>query len=102
MTNVLSNLTINRKLKAYGNLSNTTAIIRETPDSKSSEKKNKQVLEIWKNGYLFNSVDLQLFDKHGKVYTDGITKLVSISATTKIIYISHDHFMFHQFILTSY
>lgn len=48
-----------------------TAIIRETPDTKSSEKKNKQILEIWKDNCLWNSVDLQHLDKHGKVYTDG-------------------------------
>ncbi len=48
-----------------------TAIIREIPDSKSADKKSKQILEIWKDNSLHNSVDLQLFDKHGKVYTDG-------------------------------
>jgi hypothetical protein len=64
-------LLINRKLKAFGSVSNVTAIIREIPDSKSADKKTKQILEIWKDNSLHNSVDLQLFDKHGKVYTDG-------------------------------
>ena len=41
------------------------------PDSKSVDEKTKQILEIWKDNSLHNSVDLQLFDKHGKVYTDG-------------------------------
>nr|CAH0112866.1 unnamed protein product [Daphnia galeata] len=59
------------KLKAFGSVSNVTAIIREIPDSKSADKKTKQILEIWKDNSLHNSVDLQLFDKHGKVYTDG-------------------------------
>lgn len=61
-----------RKLKAYGSSSNITAIIREVPDAKSADKKNRQILEIWRNGYLSNSINLNLLDKHGKVYTDGI------------------------------
>jgi hypothetical protein len=60
-----------RKLQAFGKLTNVIAIIRESPDTKSSEKKNRQILEIWKNGRLYNSFDLQQFDKHGKVYVDG-------------------------------
>ena len=48
------------------------AIVRETQNAKTSEKKNLQVLEIWKNGYLRSAYDLQKFDKHGKLYTDGI------------------------------
>jgi hypothetical protein len=56
-----------------------TAIIREIPDSKSAEKKNRQLLEIWKDNYLHSSVDLQVFDKHGKVYTDGNRLIFALS-----------------------
>lgn len=76
----LTHCVFNRKLKAHGVSSNITAIIRELPDIKSSEKKSRQFLEIWKNGFLFNSVELQLLEKHGKVYTDGIL------LTFKILY----------------
>jgi hypothetical protein len=66
------------KLQAFGKLSNVIAIIRESPDTKSSEKKNRQILEIWKNSQLHNSFDLQQFDKHGKVYVDGNLFIYSI------------------------
>lgn len=60
-----------RRLKAYAHTRDLVAIIRETPDPKSSEKKSLQILEIWKSGYLYSAFDLQKFDKHGKVYCDG-------------------------------
>ena len=43
----------------------------EIPASKSTDEKMKQILEFWKNNSPYKSVDLQLFDKQGKVYTDG-------------------------------
>lgn len=46
------------------------ALLREIPDAKDRTK-NRQIIEIWKNGYLHNSLDLGQLDKHGKVYTDG-------------------------------
>jgi len=55
-------------------------ILREIPDTKSADKnKPKQLLEIWKNGYLRSSLDVALFEKHGKVYTDGNLILISSS-----------------------
>ena len=63
---------IYRRLKVRSPSLNLTAILREIPDQKSAKKENRQLLEIWRNGFLENSVDLQQFDKHGKIYTDGI------------------------------
>uniref|UniRef100_A0A0P5PDY1 acylaminoacyl-peptidase n=1 Tax=Daphnia magna TaxID=35525 RepID=A0A0P5PDY1_9CRUS len=77
------------KLIAFGSKSNVTAIIRETPDTKSSEKKNKQILEIWKDNCLWNSVDLQHLDKHGKVYTDGTFGCLEFSPDEKhLVYLA--------------
>merc|ERR1712137_343338 len=61
----------NERLKVRSPSLNLTAILREIPDQKSAKKENRQLLEIWRNGFLENSVDLQQFDKHGKIYTDG-------------------------------
>ena len=79
MNQFLSIIFLKRKLQAFGNLSDVTAIVREVPDSKSSEKKNRQILEIWKNGLLNSSIDLQQLDKHGKVYIDGNIFLIVFS-----------------------
>ena len=49
------------------------ALLREIPDAKDRSN-NRQIIEIWKNGYLHNSLDLGQLDKHGKVYTDGEQK----------------------------
>lgn len=85
-----------RKLKAYGESTNITAIIREIPDTKSSEKKSKQFLEIWKNGFLSNSVDLQLLDKHGKVYTDGMQHSYILYG---FLYFSKSTFFFQELLV---
>jgi hypothetical protein len=67
-----------RKLRAFGRKSNVIAIIRETHD--------EQLLEIWKNNYFLDiSVDLQRFDKHGKVYTDGILTYICLTNSLTII-----------------
>ncbi|EFX83216.1 hypothetical protein DAPPUDRAFT_302099 [Daphnia pulex] len=73
------------KLRAFGRKPNVIAIIRETPDSKSSEKKNKQQLEIWKDNSLHSSVNLQLFDEHGEVYTDGTFGCLEFSPDEKYL-----------------
>ena len=70
---LISIFLICRKLKVCSPSLNLTAILREVPDQKSPKKENRQLLEIWRNGFLESSLDLQQLDKHGKVYTDGIS-----------------------------
>jgi len=79
----------NEKLKTCSRSSNLSAILREIPDSKSAKKENRQLLEIWRNGFLENSVDLQQFDKHGKIYTDGTFGCFELSPDEKhLIYLA--------------
>ena len=59
-------------MKTFGSSTNLVIILREIPDTKAADKsKNRQIVEIWRDGYLHNSLDLGQLDKHGKVYTDG-------------------------------
>ncbi|KAM7437971.1 hypothetical protein ABFA07_012488 [Porites harrisoni] len=45
------------------------AIVRKVPGKNGQEE--KQFLEIWSSGNLFKSVDVQAFDKHGKICEDS-------------------------------
>ncbi|XP_068714262.1 acylamino-acid-releasing enzyme-like [Montipora foliosa] len=44
------------------------AIIRNVPGSKGQE--DKQFLEIWSTSHLLKSIDVQVCEKHGKIYED--------------------------------
>lgn len=46
---------------------NFKAILRESTDSKDNRK---QYLEIWKNRYMKQCMDLAALEIHGDVYTD--------------------------------
>lgn len=79
----------NEKLKVCSPSLNLTAILREVPDQKSAKKENRQLLEIWRNGFLESSLDLQQLDKHGKVYTDGTFGCFELSPDEKqLVYLA--------------
>ena len=72
-------------MKAFSPICNTSAIIREVADPKASDNKPRQCLEIWKNGYLWNSWDFAHFEKHGRVYTDGTFGCFEFSPDAKYL-----------------
>jgi Acylamino-acid-releasing enzyme, N-terminal domain len=72
-------------MKAFSPICDTSAIIREVADPKASDNKPRQCLEIWKNGYLWNSWDFAQFEKHGRVYTDGTFGCFEFSPDAKYL-----------------